>query len=83
MYIVHIIFFPKKLSLFFKAEYNKVQQQLEQNYEEFKGIFGKSKDDLDESENNPFFEGSEEPVTDSTNPFDADDYDKSGKNPFA
>ena len=82
---------------FFQEEYQKLksneQQELVQNYEEFKGLFGKSQEELlDES--NPFFESSqdgnnpfEEENASSTNPFDddevEDEYDQSGKNPFA
>ena len=81
---------------FFQEEYQKLksneQQELVQNYEEFKGLFGRSQEELDES--NPFFESSqdgnnpfEEENASSTNPFDddevEDEYDQSGKNPFA
>jgi len=69
---------------------NNEQQELVQNYEEFKDLFGKSEDELNQS--NPFHESSQDDPEDSSkNPFDIeeednlaeDDYDKSGKNPFA
>merc|ERR1719323_1680051 len=68
---------------FHQEEYQKLksneQQELVQNYEEFKGLFGKSQEEvLDES--NPFFESSqdgnnpfEEENASSTNPFDNDE----------
>jgi len=76
-----------------QEEYRKLkcneQQELVQNYEEFKDLFGKSQDELNES--NPFHDSSQDdnPFTveeSSNNPFnleEEDDYDQSGKNPFA
>ena len=70
-----------------QEEYHKQNEQLQQNYEEFKGLFaGKNKRESDDDgdESNPFFEAEK-----SSNPFEiedesaVDEYDKSGKNPFA
>lgn len=73
-----------------QEEYRKVktdeQVELQQNYEEFKGLFSKSveedSEELDES--NPFYDAEEQ--LDGTNPFKDDDesdkYDQSGKSPF-
>ena len=63
-----------------QEEYRRKQDELVQNYQEFKGLFSKPSDELDDS--NPFCE-----EEDDKNPFkeaaQEDDYDKSGKNPFA
>lgn len=73
-----------------QEEYKRVKSleisELEQNYQEFKGLFGKAEKnpfgDDHEDQKNPF-----EDDGDATNPFNNvdndDDYDKSGKNPFS
>ena len=67
-----------------QEEYHKQNEQLQQNYEEFKGLFAGRRDHReDNGESNPFYE-----EENASNPFeiedeDTDEYDKSGKNPFA
>ena len=67
----------------YRQQKTNEQVELQQNYEQFKDLFGKSteedtSEDLDES--NPFYDAQEQLSPDSSRD---EDYDKSGKNPFA
>ena len=91
--------FLKIIKFNFQEEHKRQTTELQQNYEEFKDLFSRppaaaatpaedntsTSEELDES--NPFFDAEEEQL-DENNPFndeveDADQYDKSGKNPFS